>query len=279
MRWLAVSAVSSTVLLAACGSSKKCDSTTCTGCCDSNSVCQGGTANAACGKNGAACSACSGSQVCTANACTGATTDGGSDAGSGVDAYCNLAAGLSCASPLTCFSLGGGDGGVCSETCQATCPTGGSCVSLGALSVCVVTCTSPTGCGAGEICASLGAANACLPDCRVYADLCGAGTACSQGICAALGNQTFGQACNGADAGACVAGLSCLKFSSTAAQGFCSQACSGSSPCPNTPAGAACDVTVTGAGTYCDFPCAGPDAGCPAGLSCQPTGGTGSACQ
>jgi hypothetical protein len=280
MRWLALSVVSSVVLLAACGSSKKCDASTCTGCCDSTGSCKGGTDNAACGKNGAACAACSSSQTCTASACTASATDAGSDAGLGVDAYCNPGAGVQCASPLSCFNLGGGDGGVCSEVCAGSCPAGSSCVSLGPVSGCVVTCSAPGDCGAGETCATLpGGSNACIPDCRVHADVCGAGTTCTFGICAQVGNQTFGQACNGPDAGACSQGLTCLRFTQAAPEGFCSQACSGASPCPVSPAGAACDVTVTGAGTFCAFPCAGPDAGCPAGLSCQPTGGTGSACQ
>ncbi|HEX4622485.1 MAG TPA: hypothetical protein VH208_13055 [Myxococcaceae bacterium] len=277
MRGLALYAVCAAVLLLGCGSSKKCDSSSCTGCCDSSGSCKSGTADSACGKNGAACAACSSSQTCTASACTASATD----AGLGVDAYCNPGAGLQCGSPLSCFNLGGGDGGVCSEVCTGTCPAGSSCVSLGPVTACVVTCSSPASCGTGETCATLpGGTNACIPDCRAFPDLCGAGTACTLGICAQVGSQTFGQPCNGpADAGACAQGLTCLRFQQAAPQGFCSQPCSGTSPCPNSPAGAACDVTVTGAGTFCAFPCAGPDAGCPAGLSCQPTGGTGSACQ
>jgi len=90
---------------------------------------------------------------------------------------------------------------------------------------------------------------------------------------AAQGPQTFGQACEGPDAGACTANLICARVNAGAPQGFCTQPCSATNACPVTPPNAVCDVTLSTA-TLCGWPCAGDGGTCPPGLSCLPTGAT-----
>jgi hypothetical protein len=102
------------------------------------------------------------------------------------------------------------------------------------------------------------------------------------------GSGQFGQPCTGATTdetsqGSCGAGLVCGTWSASGA-GFCTQGClsaldGGMTPCPSSPAGAACDLSNGAAtGSLCGWSCGAPGGTCPPGLTCQAIAG-GSYCQ
>jgi hypothetical protein len=201
----------------------------------------------------------------------------------GLAAYCSTAdASAGCPGDLLCGTLTGIDGGFATGgSCTAQCTTScGSCTCY--MGGCYVACTpGGAGCAAGEVCAGLTASlSICIPNCTTYPDTCPSGTECNSGVgfCTVVGSGTFGGPCGGTMA--CGGGLLCLQFPGSAS-GFCSQACSMTNACPATPAGAQCDLMVTGeASNYCGWPCT-PDAGtaCPTGLTCQSAGASAYLCQ
>jgi hypothetical protein len=238
--------------------------------------------------------ACSGTSPNSDAGGADAGADGGADAGGflsdgGLASYCDAVGNGGCLSPYACLSLGGNTGGFCSAGCGVdggACPGGGACAQVGTATFCTESCTDSSTCLAGDVCETLSASTSlCIPDCRTHADMCGGTVACNPnlGFCTAVGPQTFGQPCQGNDAGACEVGLVCAVVTATAAQGFCTQACTpdGGVACPATPTGASCDIdTQSSTTSFCGWPCSGPtDMGCPAGLSCQATSTGAYLCQ
>lgn len=146
----------------------------------------------------------------------------------------------------------------------------------------VASCTAPNACAAGRVCLDLtGGTGACAQDCTTSPTVCtSAGKNCVQisateSVCGPAGSKVFGEVCS--NTVLCAPDLTCLRTSSTATEGLCTQDCSTTVTCPTTPAGAAC-TTISGLGDICLFPCGQPGQTCPSNTTCQNLGTLGSFC-
>lgn len=100
---------------------------------------------------------------------------------------------------------------------------------------------------------------------------CGSGCAFDESACSGgTSFQQFGEKCGGSN-GSCLAGLTCVLFNQSGTQeGYCTQECSDTVPCPSTPAGADCAFQLTSSGqTICGFLCSASNPSCPSGLNCN----------
>ena len=84
------------------------------------------------------------------------------------------------------------------------------------------------------------------------------------------GGRSFGQKCGG-QFGSCKTGLMCVLFNEAGKkEGYCTQECSSSTPCPSSPTGAQCAFKLSSSGkTICGFLCSTAAPACPTGLSCS----------
>jgi hypothetical protein len=77
----------------------------------------------------------------------------------------------------------------------------------------------------------------------------------------------FGARCGPATT--CAAGLLCVQFNeSGSGDGYCTAECSGSVPCPASPAGAECAFQLSSGKLVCGFLCSNLSPVCPPGLTC-----------
>jgi hypothetical protein len=100
---------------------------------------------------------------------------------------------------------------------------------------------------------------------------CGSGCAFDETGCSGgTSFQQFGEKCGGSH-GSCLAGLTCVLFNQSGTQeGYCTQECSDTAPCPSSPVGAECAFQLTSSGkTICGFLCSASNPTCPSGLNCN----------
>ena len=86
--WATLVAVVVGTVVAACGSTSRCDSATCLGCCDATGVCQAGSTALACGVGATVCAQCPLGSACVNGACgtPPSATGGGNATGGGGNA-------------------------------------------------------------------------------------------------------------------------------------------------------------------------------------------------
>lgn len=159
IRLLAAIALSSFVLLFACGPTeqpRKCTPQTCTGCCTAEDTCAEGTKIPACGVGGVTCKQCTDAEFCRNGNCT--TSAGCASLGQ------DCTSSDQCCVGYACFSGKCGGGNTCTNA-------GGACMLT--TDCCSNICSSGT-CGAGAGCKPQGAP--CTPCCQL-------GLTCQAGSC------------------------------------------------------------------------------------------------